>query len=370
MVSRACIRSLSKLGRTLAVGSHSLTGLNKTMMGPCYTLTRNLTTATKETKVGVIGCGQVGEAVTNNLTRKGYRVVAACDSDPRRLVDLPSSVSRVSTPREVVQLSDVILTCLPKPPNVKAVAEGSDGVLTSLTAGKIWIDHSTTEFEQTQVYMKAVHEVGAHMLESPITGGLDALKKGQMIAYVGGDKTIVDAVMPLLDASYIKVFYVGDTVGAAMVIKVVSNMLCCVHVIAMGEALMLGKRANIDLRTFWDGIRLSVGNSFVWETAAPVVFNGGEYDPGFSLSLQNKDLQLGYDMARKYKVPMDMHQMALSIYRKAEYQFGEEAGCYIVPKAIELALGESLQSPGFDTWEYDNVVENGSLITKHVGVDV
>ncbi|XP_042227137.1 2-(hydroxymethyl)glutarate dehydrogenase-like isoform X3 [Homarus americanus] len=321
MVSRACIRSLSKLGRTLAVGSHSLTGLNKTMMGPCYTLTRNLTTATKETKVGVIGCGQVGEAVTNNLTRKGYRVVAACDSDPRRLVDLPSSVSRVSTPREVVQLSDVILTCLPKPPNVKAVAEGSDGVLTSLTAGKIWIDHSTTEFEQTQ-------------------------------------------------ASYIKVFYVGDTVGAAMVIKVVSNMLCCVHVIAMGEALMLGKRANIDLRTFWDGIRLSVGNSFVWETAAPVVFNGGEYDPGFSLSLQNKDLQLGYDMARKYKVPMDMHQMALSIYRKAEYQFGEEAGCYIVPKAIELALGESLQSPGFDTWEYDNVVENGSLITKHVGVDV
>ncbi|KAG7166281.1 2-(hydroxymethyl)glutarate dehydrogenase-like [Homarus americanus] len=321
MVSRACIRSLSKLGRTLAVGSHSLTGLNKTMMGPCYTLTRNLTTATKETKVGVIGCGQVGEAVTNNLTRKGYRVVAACDSDPRRLVDLPSSVSRVSTPREVVQLSDV--------------------------------------------YMKAVHEVGAHMLESPITGGLDALKKGQMIAYVGGDKTIVDAVMPLLD-----VFYVGDTVGAAMVIKVVSNMLCCVHVIAMGEALMLGKRANIDLRTFWDGIRLSVGNSFVWETAAPVVFNGGEYDPGFSLSLQNKDLQLGYDMARKYKVPMDMHQMALSIYRKAEYQFGEEAGCYIVPKAIELALGESLQSPGFDTWEYDNVVENGSLITKHVGVDV
>ncbi|KAK3878584.1 hypothetical protein Pcinc_016797 [Petrolisthes cinctipes] len=174
-----------------------------------------------------------------------------------------------------------------------------------------------------------------------------------MVVYLGGDNTVAAAVTPLLKASYSKVFYVGETVGAAMVIKVVSNMLCCVHVVAMGEALMLGKRANIDLRTFWDGIRLSVGNSFVWETAAPEVFKGGDYDPGFSLDLQNKDLQLGYDMARKFK---------------AEYQYGAQAACYIVPKILEDALREDLRAPGFDDWEYNNVIQRGSLNVTHEGI--
>lgn len=330
---------------------------------------RHLSTANKETKIGIIGIGQVGGAVAGNLVQKGYQVTAAADPDAARLDALPPAVARCSAPAEVLSLSDVVLTCLPKPAHVKAVAEGSNGLLAAMTPGKIWVDHSTTEYEQTIGYMAEVEGKGAYMLESPITGGLDALRKGQMVAYVGGKKEVVDAVMPILEASYMKVFYVGATVGNAMVIKVISNMLCCVHVVAMGEALMLGKRANIDLRTFWEGIRLSVGNSFVWETAAPVVFNGGDYDPGFSLSLQNKDLQLGYDMARKFKVPMALHQQTLSTYRAAEYQFGEEAACYIVPRALELSLNEFLQIPGFAKWEYNNVIQEGSLNVTHEGIE-
>ncbi|XP_045106534.1 2-(hydroxymethyl)glutarate dehydrogenase-like [Portunus trituberculatus] len=330
---------------------------------------RNLTTTSKDTKIGIIGIGQVGAAVAGNLLKNGYQVTAISDPETSRMAHLPSSIPRCSSPAEVLSLSDVVLTCLPKPTHVKTVAESSDGLLANFTAGKIWVDHSTTEYEQTIEYMKEVEGKGGYMVESPITGGLDALRKGQMVAYVGGRKDVTDAIMPILEASYMTVFYVGPTVGTAMVIKVVSNMLCCVHVVAMGEALMLGKRANIDLRTFWDGIRLSVGNSFVWETAAPVVFNGGEYDPGFSLSLQNKDLQLGYDMARKFKVPMALHQHTLSTYRAAEYQFGEEAGCYIVPRALELALNEYLQIPGFSKWEYNNVVADGSLNVTHEAIE-
>ncbi|MDK2413520.1 NAD-binding protein, partial [Aphanizomenon sp. 202] len=94
-------------------------------------------------------------------------------------------------------------------------------------------------------------------------------------------------------------------------------------------------------------------NSFVWETGAPLIFNG-QYDSGFTMALQNKVLQLGYDMARKFEVPMDMHQLALSIYRRTQYQLGDEAGCYSPPKTYELALGESLQVQDFKDWTYDN----------------
>lgn len=61
------------------------------------------------------------------------------------------------------------------------------------------------------------------------------------------------------------------------------------------------KRSGLNLKTFWDAIRVSAGNSFVWETGAPLIFSGS-YDPGFTMALQNKDLQLGYDMARKFEV--------------------------------------------------------------------
>ena len=55
------------------------------------------------------------------------------------------------------------------------------------------------------------------------------------------------------------------------------------------------------MKTFWDCIRASAGNSFVWETGGPMVMQG-TYDPSFTIDLQSKDNQLGYDMAKKYKV--------------------------------------------------------------------
>ncbi|XP_063601087.1 uncharacterized oxidoreductase YfjR-like [Penaeus indicus] len=121
----------------------------------CRSFTRSVATATKDTKVGVVGCGQVGQAVSNNLVNKGFKVVAACDTDRSRLLDLPSSIRHVTTPREVTELADVVVSCLPKPPNVRAASEGPDGILAGISEGKVWIDHSTTEFEQTEFWLFA-----------------------------------------------------------------------------------------------------------------------------------------------------------------------------------------------------------------------
>ena len=78
-------------------------------------------------------------------------------------------------------------------------------------------------------------------------------------------------------------------------------MLTCVHNIAMGEVFMVAKQSGVDMRTCFDCIRASAGNSFVWETAGPMVMQG-TYDPSFSLGLQCKDNQLGYQIARKHRV--------------------------------------------------------------------
>lgn len=327
---------------------------------------RGIATATKSTKLGVVGCGNVGNAVANNLLIKGYPVVAAFDTNQACLEKMPKGIVRAKTPREVVDMVDVVVTGLPRPPNVKAAAEGPDGILAGLTTDKVWIDHSTTDYEQTLEYSDQAKSQGSHVLEAPITGGLEALKKAQMVVHLGGDPAVANAMTPILEASYCAIFYVGP-IGSAMLVKVVSNMLACVNVVAMGEVLMLAKKAGVDLKTFWNAIRVSAGGSFVWETGAPVVFNG-TYDPGFTMALLCKDLQLGYNMARKFEVPMEMNHLALSVYLRGMYQFGAEAGCYVPPKTYEMALGESLNIPGFENWTYENKIHDGSLIVSHNGI--
>ena len=83
---------------------------------------------------------------------------------------------------------------LPKPPNVKAVFEGPNGLLEGLSEGKIWVDHSTTDYEQMMQFNDLVVAKNAHVVEAPITGGLEALKKGQMTVFLAGDKEVAEQV--------------------------------------------------------------------------------------------------------------------------------------------------------------------------------
>lgn len=186
------------------------------------------------------------------------------------------------------------------PPHVKQCFEGDKGLLAGLDKDKIWIDHSTTDYNQTLDFNALVNEKGAQLLEAPITGGLEALAKGQMTVFMAGDKQLAELVRPLMKASFHNVLFTGP-VGTAMIPKVFSNMLCAINIIAAGESLMVAKKAGLDLKTFWDCIRSSSGNSFTWETGGPMVMQG-TYDPSFDIALHCKDNQLCFDIAKKHKV--------------------------------------------------------------------
>ena len=105
---------------------------------------------------------------------------------------------------------------------------------------------------------------------------------------------------PMMKASFQNVLYTGP-LGTAMIPKVFSNLLCAVNIIAAGEAMMVAKKSGLDMKTFWDAVRSSSGNSFVWETGGPMVMQG-TYDPSFDIALHCKDNQLCFDIARKNKV--------------------------------------------------------------------
>ena len=141
----------------------------------------------------------------------------------------------------------VFILGLPKPQHVYEAFSGKDGMFDGLHPGTVWIDHSTTDYGQNKFFAEQAAKKGSHVLECPITGGLHALQKGQMAVWVAGEKAVFDSVKPVLDASYSTVLYTGG-VGTAMIPKVISNMLCFLEVIAMGEVLMVGKYNTF---SFW-----------------------------------------------------------------------------------------------------------------------
>merc|ERR1712179_776723 len=113
------------------------------------------TTALKEKRAGVIGLGMVGNALVKNLQRTGYNVTTILDVDPEKYKDF--SCLTAKTPLEVANAVDVVFTALPMPQHVKAVFEGEEGLLAGLTEGKVWIDHSTTDYEQLCVGDRRPH---------------------------------------------------------------------------------------------------------------------------------------------------------------------------------------------------------------------
>ena len=149
--------------------------------------------------------------------------------------------------------------------------------------GATWIENSTLGREDVLRLAQLASEQGVQMLEAPVTGGVHLAARGEITVLVGGDRALYDTHLPALQAIGGQHFHMGP-LGSAAVIKVITNMLAFIHLVADGEALMLAKRGGLDLKTAWEAIRASSGTSFVHETEGALILNGS-YDIAFSMVL-------------------------------------------------------------------------------------
>ena len=141
------------------------------------------------------------------------------------------------------------------------------------------------------------------------------------------------------------VLYMGQ-LGNAAIIKVITNMLAFIHLVAAGEALMLAKRGGLDLAQSFEAIKASSGNSFVHETESQVILNGS-YNINFTMDLACKDLGFAMQMGRDFGVPLDLAGLTEQTFIRARSQYGGSAWSSQVVKLLEDALGTDLRAPGF-----------------------
>jgi len=294
---------------------------------------------------GFIGLGHLGVYLAASLLRAGHTVTVHDLNKSAAKELLAQGAKWANSPREAAQVSQVVFTCLPSSRAIDAVVTGDNGVFAGLAKGGTWIDMSTNDRSETLRLGEIARQLGIATLESPVTGGVHKAAAGEISVLVGGEEHVFATHRELLEAVGSPVLYIGP-LGSAAVIKVITNMLAFVHLVAVGEALMLAKKGGIDLRTAFEAIKNSSGNSFVHETESQVILNGS-YDIGFTMDLALKDLGFAMEYGRKFGVPLEVAELVHKTFIRARSQYGGDAWSSQVVKLLEDELGIDLRAPGF-----------------------
>jgi 3-hydroxyisobutyrate dehydrogenase len=303
-------------------------------------------------RIGFIGLGNVGSQLAGNLLSHGLDLTVR-DVEPERVAALTARGAKAArSARSLAEAVDVVITCLPSPSVCAEVMEGADGVLGGLAPGSIWLEMSTTDPAEVQRLAAAVHARGAHALECPVSGGCHRAATGNISIFAGGSRASFERVLPILSILGQRILHTGE-LGSASKLKVLTNYLCTVHLVALAEALTVAKVAGLDLNTAYEGIRISSGNSFVHETESQVILNGSR-DINFTMDLVIKDVGLFDSLARQHKVPLELSPLVLGIFRDGERRYGAREFSPNIIRRLEDACGVRVLGEGFPAQMVDD----------------
>lgn len=289
-----------------------------------------------------VGLGNLGQHLAGSLIQAGFTVTVTDLDKARADRLLAAGAAWAADPKAAASEADAAITCLPSPAASAAVAPD---LFEALRPGATWIEMSTNDHVEIERLADLAASKDIATLEAPVTGGVHRAATGEITVLVGGDDAVFQAHRPAFEAMGGEVIHMGP-LGSAALIKVITNMLAFVHLVADGEALMLARKGGLDLAKAFRAIRASSGNSFVHETEGQVILNGS-YDIGFTMDLACKDLGFAAAYGRALGVPLELAGLTEQTFLRARAQYGGSAQSTQVVKLLEDALGTELRAPGF-----------------------
>ena len=306
-------------------------------------------------KIGFIGLGNVGGKLAGSLIRNGHDVTVRDLDDALVAEYVERGATAATSPMALCEAVDLIVTCLPSPASTSAVAEGPDGFLQAMRPGQIWLEMSTTDYTETIRLGALVEARGAMFLECPVSGGCHRADTGNIAIFVGGPRAAFEAVLPVLTTMGRRILHTG-ALGTASQLKVMTNFLCTVHLVALAEALTTCKAIGLDMNTTFEAIRISSGNSFVHETESQVILNGSR-DINFTMDLVSKDVGLFDKIAHDAKVPVELSPLVVRLFKEGEASFGSREFSPNIIRRYEEPLGIKVLGTGFPDQMVDDETE-------------
>jgi 3-hydroxyisobutyrate dehydrogenase-like beta-hydroxyacid dehydrogenase len=189
---------------------------------------------TATTTLGFIGLGHMGGNMAARLLAAGYTVYGESGHQEHAESLVDAGLQWRDTPREVAAAADVVFTSVPDDAVLEQVASGPDGILSGLTAGRIWVDMSTVSPRTSRELAKRVAAHGAAMIDAPVSGSVPQVQAGTLTIMVGGDEQAYARAEPILRALGTPT-HVGAN-GQGLVLKLAINISLAVQMLAFARA--------------------------------------------------------------------------------------------------------------------------------------
>jgi 3-hydroxyisobutyrate dehydrogenase len=267
-------------------------------------------------RVGFIGLGNMGYPISLNLLRSGYKLVVydIVGEKIEKLVNEGATGAR--SPKEVAELSDIVMTSLPTPEALEEVVTGQQGILEAdrVELTLIMLD-TIPPATARKIALKASRQ-GVNVLEAPVSGGPYLAREGALTIMVGGDIYVFEKCKPLLEKIGRHIYYVGE-IGTGSVVKLINNLLSLGNVALMCEAIVLGIKAGVNGRTLYEILSKSTGRSFALDYKLPNIIAKRRFDSGFAINLACKDLGIISNLAKELGYPLFTGSLIEQLYRLA-----------------------------------------------------
>ena len=294
-------------------------------------------------KIGVVGLGNMGSAVARNIQRANFPLYV---HDIRKDVGkklIEKGAIWKNSPKELMDDVDIVVSMVFGPKEIEAVMKNENGILQSSCKDKGWIDLTTSSPSLMRNLAKEFEALGGFAVDAPVTGSLDAAIRGDMIMFVGGSEKAISNAKEVLEVIG-EIRCVGDY-GNGYVAKLVNNQLWKIHATAIGEAMVLAKKAGLEPELWWKVMKGGAADSFVLQHDVPSIFSG-HYDPSFRLELALKDLDLIQDLIKEHGTRSELTQACHERFQEAANRYGDEAGEMTVCKLIEEDANINLRVKG------------------------
>ena len=268
-------------------------------------------------KIGFIGIGIMGAPMAGRLLAGGHTLaVHTRSSVPQDLVEKGATV--VASAREAAEMGDVVIIMVPDTPDVESVLFGKNGVAEGLSSGKIVADMSSISPVETKEFARKINALDCSYLDAPVSGGEVGAKAGTLTIMVGGDQPTFDKVKPLFELMGQNITLVGVN-GDGQTCKVANQIIVALTIEAVGEALLFASKAGADPAKVRQALMGGFASSKILEIHGERMINR-TFDPGFRITLHQKDLNLALSNARKLQMALPNTATAQELFNSVAAQ--------------------------------------------------
>lgn len=249
-------------------------------------------------RIGWIGLGVMGAPMARHLAEAGHDV-RVFNRTRERADDWCArhGGTTVERPADAAKGAEFVFTCVGRDEDLRAVAEGPDGLLSTLGHDAVWIDHSTVSAELAREMAARVRELGARFVDAPVSGGQAGAENGRLAVMVGGEAEAVARVEPVAAAYSARFVHIGDS-GSGQLAKMV-NQICIAGLLqGLSEGVAFAQRSGLDLEKVLEAIGGGAAQSWQMDNRARTMA-AGEFDFGFAVEWMCKDLDICLEEARR-----------------------------------------------------------------------